>query len=155
MNGVGDKRFKPEESMTRAMLVTVLWRYEGAPEAGANRFSDVPDGQWYTAAVAWAAENGIVGGVGGGKFEPDGNVTREQIATILFRYAQKKGTASAERGSLSAFPDASSVSSYAREALAWAVAEQIMNGSDGWLLPQGDATRAQVAAILMRYIRNL
>ena len=115
----------------------------------------MPDGQWYTAAVAWAAENGIVGGVGGGKFEPDGNVTREQIATILFRYAQKKGTASAERGSLSAFPDASSVSSYAREALAWAVAEQIVNGSDGWLLPQGDATRAQVAAILMRYIRNL
>ena len=155
MNGVGDKRFKPEESMTRAMLVTVLWRYEGAPEAGTNRFSDVPDGQWYTAAVAWAAENGIVGGVGGGKFEPDGNVTREQIATILFRYAQKTGMASAERGSLSAFPDASSVSGYAREALAWAVAEQIVNGSDGWLLPQGDATRAQVAAILMRYIQSI
>lgn len=155
MNGVGDNKFDPEGSMTRAMLVTVLWRYEGSPKKGSNTFADVPNGQWYTDAIAWAAAEGVVGGVGNGKFEPDGNVTREQMATILFRYANKKGFDTSKRGNLSSFSDASKVSTYAKDALAWTVAEGIINGSDGYLLPQGDATRAQVSAILMRYIQNI
>ena len=155
MNGVGNDQFNPEGSMTRAMLVTVLWRYEGEPEAGKNTFSDVPNGQWYTKAVAWAAENGIVGGVGNNRFDPDGEITREQMATILFRYAEKKGIETGKRGSLNIFSDEKQLSAYAKDAVQWAVAEQIINGSDGKLLPQGSATRAQVATILMRFIENI
>ncbi|MGM9562639.1 MAG: leucine-rich repeat protein [Faecousia sp.] len=155
MKGVGNGKFDPEGSMTRAMLVTVLWRYEGEPAEGENTFIDVPDGTWYTEAVAWAAANGVVGGVGNGKFEPEGNITREQMATILFRYAQKKGIDTSKRGELSGFPDSGKVSSWAKDAMQWAVAEDIINGSDGKLLPQGNATRAQVATILMRFIENI
>ena len=155
MNGVGNGKFDPEGTMTRAMLVTVLWRYEGKPTEGKNSFTDVPNGIWYTDAVAWAAANGIVGGVGNGKFEPEGNVTREQMATILFRYAQKKGIDTSKRGDLSGFPDKGDISSWAKDAVQWAVAEKIINGSDGKLLPLGNATRAQVSAILMRFIENI
>ncbi|MGM9552901.1 MAG: leucine-rich repeat protein, partial [Faecousia sp.] len=155
MNGVGGNQFDPEGSMTRAMLVTVLWRFEGEPKDGTNTFSDVPNGQWYTGAVAWAAANGVVNGVGNGRFDPDGKITREQMATILFRYAQKKGIDTSKRGNLGGFPDANQVSSYAKDAVQWAVGEGIINGSDGKLLPQGSATRAQVATILMRYIENI
>ena len=155
MNGVGNGRFDPEGTMTRAMLVTVLWRYEGSPEEGANDFTDVPEGQWYTQAVAWAAENKIVGGVGHGRFDPEGEITREQMATILFRYAQFKGIDVSKRGDLSVFPDGSKVESWAKDAMQWAVAEGLINGSDGKLLPQGNATRAQVATILMRFIKNI
>ena len=155
MNGVGDDQFEPEESMTRAMLVTVLWRFEGEPEAGKNTFSDVPNGQWYTDAVAWAAANGVVNGVGNNLFDPEGKITREQMATILYRYAEKKGIDTGKRAELGAFPDAKQVSAYAKDPVQWAVAEKIINGSDGKLLPQGDATRAQVATILMRFIENI
>ena len=155
MNGVSDGLFAPNEPMTRAMLVTVLWRYEGSPEEGKNVFTDVPDGQWYAKAVAWAAENGIVGGVGDGKFDPNGNITREQMAAILFRYANKKGFDVTARGDLSKFPDAGKVSDWAKDPIAWAVAGGIIGGSDGKLLPQGSATRAQVATILMRFIENI
>ena len=157
MNGVGNDQFNPEGSMTRAMLVTVLWRYEGEPEGYENTFSDVnsKDGSWYVDAVAWAATNNIVGGVGNGKFDPEGEITREQMATILFRYANWKGIETSKRGDLSAFPDANKISAYAKEAIQWAVAEGIINGSDGKLLPQGNATRAQVATILMRFFENI
>ncbi|MGM9524109.1 MAG: leucine-rich repeat protein [Faecousia sp.] len=155
MNGVGDGQFDPEGSMTRAMLVTVLWRFEGEPEAGENPFSDVPNGQWYTDAVAWAAANGVVNGVGNNRFDPEGKITREQMATILYRYAEKKGIDTSKRAELGAFPDAKQVSAYAKDTMQWAVAEKIINGSDGKLLPQGDATRAQVATILMRFIENI
>ena len=154
MNGVGNGRFDPNGSMTRAMLVTVLWRYEGSPEEGVNGFTDVPDGQWFTKAVAWAAENGIVGGIGGGKFDPNGNVTREQMAAILFRYADQKDIDTSERATLN-FPDAAKVSAWATDAIAWTVAEGIIGGSDGMLLPQGNATRAQVSTILMRFIEDV
>ena len=154
MNGVGGGKFDPEGSMTRAMLVTVLWRYEGEPAEGENTFTDVPEGTWYTGAVAWAASNGIVGGIGNGKFDPDGSITREQMATILYRYAQKKGIDTSKRGELSGFADSGNVSSWAKDALQWTVAEGIINGSDGKLLPQGNATRAQVSAILMRFLEN-
>ena len=155
MDGVGNGKFAPDSPMTRAMLVTVLWRYEGSPKEGTNGFSDVPNGKWYTDAVAWASENGIVGGVGNNKFDPNGNITREQMVAILYRYAQKKGFDTSERGDLSSFPDRAKVSSYAKDAIAWAVGEGILNGSGGKLLPQGNATRAQVSAILMRYIEGI
>ena len=152
MNGVGAGRFDPEGSMTRAMLVTVLWRNAGSPQEGENTFADVPDGTWYTAAVAWAAKNGVVNGVGNGKFDPDGAITREQMTAILLRFAAANGVDTSKRADLSSFPDAGSVSAWAKDALAWTVAEGIIGGSDGKLLPQGNATRAQVAAILMRFL---
>ncbi len=159
MNGTGSNTFEPESTMTRAMLVTVLWRYANAPKPGANPFTDVPNGKWYTDAVAWAAENGVVNGVGDGKFEPDGSVTREQMATILYRYAQKTGIDTSKHTELSAFPDASRVSAYARAPMQWIVAEGVIGGSrengQDWLNPQGNATRAEVATILMRFIENV
>ena len=155
--GTSDHTFEPEAAMTRAMLVTVLWRYEGQPKGYQNTFTDVnaKNGGWYIDAVAWAAANGVVNGVGNGRFDPEGKITREQMATILFRYAQKKGIDTSKRGSLGGFSDAERVSVYAKDALQWAVGEGIINGSDGKLLPQGSATRAQVATILMRYIENI
>jgi len=158
-NGVSNDSFAPQTSMTRAMLVTVLWRYEGSPQEGKNTFSDVKDGQWYTQAIAWAAENEIVGGVGNGKFAPDATVTREQLATILYRYCASKGLDVSKRAELSSFPDAGKVGSWAKEAVSWAVAEGVIsgvqNGSKVYLQPQGSATRAQVATILMRCIENI
>lgn len=155
MNGVGNGRFAPDGTMTRAMLVTVLWRYAGSPAAGENGFTDVPDGAWYAAAVAWAAENGIVNGVGAGKFNPNGDITREQMAAILFRFAQRNDLNTGAHGDLSGFPDRAKVSSYAVDAIVWAVGAGLLRGADGKLLPQGSATRAQLAAILMRFIENI
>lgn len=159
MNGVGDSKFEPEEGMTRAMLVTVLWRYEGSPKQRPSTFSDVRRGQWYSEAVSWAAKNGIVTGVGDNKFEPDTQITREQIATILYRYAQKKCADTSARGSLSAFPDNGKVNGWAKTALQWCVGEGLIGGTNEngrvYLDPQGTATRAQVATILMRYIEKL
>ena len=155
MNGVGNNKFEPETAMSRAMLVTVLWRYAGQPKEGKNTFCDVPDVQWYTDAVAWAAKNGVVNGVGDNRFEPEGKVTREQMATILFRYANQIDADTGKRGDLKAFADYKQVSEYALVPMRWAVAEKIINGSDGCLLPNGDATRAQVAAILMRFVQKI
>lgn len=160
MNGVGKGAFEPDSSMTRAMLVTVLWRYAGSPAGGVNSFTDVPDGNcWYTEAVSWAAANGIVQGVGNDKFDPDSNITREQMAAILFRYAAMSGFDTSARGNLDQYPDQGNVSGYAREALAWANAEGLIRGTDngnGIILdPRGSATRAQVATIIMRFIRTV
>lgn len=156
-DGTSANTFEPETAMTRAMLVTVLWRYEGQPKGYRNTFTDVnaKDGSWYLDAVAWAASNGIVNGVGNGRFDPDGKITREQMAAILFRYAQSERIDTSKRGDLGDFPDTNKISAYAKDAIGWAVGEGIINGSDGKLLPQGNATRAQVAAILMRYIENI
>lgn len=157
MNGVGGNRFDPNGGMTRAMLVTVLWRYAGQPMGYENKFTDVnaKSGSWYIDAVAWAAENEIVNGVGNNKFDPNGKITREQMAAILFRYANKSGIDTSKRGNLNSFPDASRTASWAKDAVQWTVAEGIINGSDGKLLPKGNATRAQVATILMRFIENI
>lgn len=159
MNGTSATSFAPDETMTRAMLVTVLWRYAGSPAVGTNSFSDVPNDSWYTAAVAWAAETGVVSGIGEGKFAPNGNITREQMATILYRYSNYIELDTTARTDLSTFPDTSSISGYAKEAINWAVAlgliNGIQNGNTVTLAPQGNATRAQVAAILMRYIESL
>ena len=159
MNGVGSGKFEPDTATTRAMLVTVLWRYAGSPTDGANDFKDVPNGKWFTQAVAWAAKNGIVTGVGSGKFDPDGTLTREQLATILFRYAKLQGKLSPSRAGFSKFEDGKRVQSWAKEAMQWAVAEEIIGGTGMsgklYLDPQGNATRAQVATILMRFIENV
>ncbi|MBQ4565622.1 MAG: leucine-rich repeat protein [Oscillospiraceae bacterium] len=159
MQGVGEGCFAPESPMTRAMLVTVLWRYAGQPAEGTNSFTDVPSNVWYTQAVAWAAENGIVTGIGGGRFDPDGQITREQLAVILYRYCKSIGIDTSPSAELSAFPDAAKVSPYAAEALSWAVKTGLVTGSASggkvYLEPQGKATRAQVATILMRWLETL
>ena len=157
-NGMSDTAFEPNTPMTRGMLVTVLWRYEGQPEEGKNIFSDVGGGLWYTDAVAWAASKGIVTGVGEGKFDPNGKITREQMAAILYRYSKSKGYDTGAAGNLNAFPDAAKVSNWAKEAYSWAVAEGLITGNKingvTMLDPQGNATRAQVATILMRFIEK-
>ena len=125
MNGVGGDRFSPEGTVTRAQLVTILYRVAGSPEtAFKGTFTDVADEQWYSLPIEWAAANGIVNGVGGGRFNPEGKITREQIAAILYRYA---GSPEVE-GSLSTFPDAASVSAYAVNALIWATQQKLING---------------------------
>lgn len=155
MNGVGNGKFNPEGNMTRAMLVTVLWRYTGSPWFPASPFRDVPSGQWYTDAVSWASANEIVSGVSPDKFDPNGNITREQMAAILYRYANRYHMNTSAHGSIYSFVDGSTVHDYAREAFSWAIGARIINGvSSELLLPQGNATRAQVATILMRFIEG-
>lgn len=157
--GMSSTSFGPNVAMTRAMLVTVLWRYAGEPADGSNIFSDVPDGKWYTQAIAWAAKNNVVAGMGNGKFNPNGMVTREQMASILYRYAKSLGIDVSARADLSGFADSGKVSGWARESVQWAVAVGIVSGSPSggknYLQPQGNATRAQVASILMRFIENV
>lgn len=158
--GTTDTTFAPDMTMTRAMLVSVLWRLAGEPAPkGTNTFDDVPDGAWYTDAVTWAAENGVVAGIGNGCFDPSGAVTREQTAVILFNYAQSKGYDVSARADLSAFPDAGSVSDWAQDALAWANASGLISGAvrdtQTILDPQGSASRAQVAMILMGYVEHV
>ena len=150
MNGTGDGIFQPDGALTRAMLVTILYRSAGEPSVDGlkNPFQDVADGQWYTKAVVWAAGKGIVNGTSETTFDPDASITREQIAAILHRYAGKPET----KGELASFPDAATVSDYAKTAMAWTVEKGIIGGSDGKLDPRSNATRAQVAAILMRYL---
>lgn len=158
--GMTPTTFVPNATMTRAMLVSVLWRLAGEPAPKApNTFVDVPDGAWYTDAVTWAAENGVVSGIGGSRFDPSGFVTREQTAEILYNYAHSKGYDVSARADLTAFPDAGSVSGWAEEALSWANAAGLINGTvcDGQTIldPQGSASRAQVAMILMNYVEHV
>ena len=155
MVGTTSTTFAPKDTLTRAMLVTVLYRMAGSPAVDApSGFTDVADGQWYSDAIAWAAANGIVNGVGNNRFAPSEPVTREQLAAIFFRYAKAEAP---EADVLSGYPDAESVSTYARDAMAWAVSTGLVTGSkeaDGtYLAPQGLAAREQAAAILMRYVK--
>lgn len=153
MNGTGNGLFDPNGTVSRAQLVTILYRVAGSPETEfKGTFMDVPGDQWYSNAIEWAAENGVVNGIGGGKFGPDRSITREEIATILYRYSGSPPVQS----SLNAFPDKYSVSTFASDALVWATSEELINGvsSDGLtsLAPKNNATRAQIAAIIMRYL---
>lgn len=155
-SGTSDTTFSPNTSMTRAMLVTVLYRLEGQPAVnGRSGFSDVQYNGYYEDAVTWAADNGIVNGTSTSTFSPNVNVTREQMAAILYRYAQYKKYNTAASSSLNSFSDHTSVSGYAEASLQWSVAEKLVNGSNGKLMPTGNATRAQVAAILHRFVENV
>ena len=159
--GTSNSIFAPDQHLTRAMMVTVLWRAAGCPEnKSASVFADVADGAYYAKAVAWAAENGVVLGTSAKTFSPNDNVTREQMAVILFRYAKLCGKAGSSGGDLSSFADAGSVSAYAADAMAWAVKNGIIlgvRGTDGtyYLNAKGSATRAQAAAVFMRYANNI
>ena len=155
-NGTSATTFSPNSTMTRSMLVTVLWRMEGEPTANsANPFADVAAGTWYTDAVVWASSAGIVNGTSAAAFDPDGSVTREQIAAILYRYAKIKGWDISGASSLSTFLDGPQVSDWAARAVEWAYAEGLITGKDGGRLdPQGQASRAEVATILMRLLES-
>lgn len=151
LNGSSQTTFGPEASMTRGMFVTVLGNMTGIDTGlyPGTRFDDVPASEYYASRINWATENGIVSGLGGGKFGPENSVTREQAAIMLYNYAKRTGNDTSYSASVyNSFPDTSAVSSYAVEPLKWATSQGIINGSDGKLNPQGTATRAQIAAIL-------
>ena len=157
MDGVGGNRFAPNSATTRAQLVTILYRMEGQPAvSGDLPFTDVEAGTWYTNAVGWAAQNGIVNGVGDDTFAPGNDLTREQLVTILYRYAETKGYDVSASADLAGYPDGEEIQAYAREAMAWAVAENIIQGmEDDTLKPAGNASRAQIATILMRFCEGV
>ena len=155
--GVSANTFDPNGSTTRAMVVTVLWRMAGEPAAGVSSFSDVNDEVWYADAVTWAAENGIVNGVGDGLFKPDANITREQLAVILYNYAdfmeyEMSGDLDTN---IPSYNDATNISQYAYSSLDWACGSGLIEGAAGKLDPKGQATRAQISAILMRFMENI
>ena len=150
--GVSDTLFRPAGTMQRGMMTTVLHRLAGEPPTAYSPvFTDIPSGQWYTQGTIWAGAMGVVSGVEPGRFDPSANVTRQEIAVILHRYAEKMGYDVSASASLAGFRDAGSVASWGTRALSWAVGAGILNGSDGALLPDGDATRAEVAAMLHRF----
>lgn len=153
MAGTAADVFAPNATTTRAMIVTILYRLEGSPAVtGTSAFVDVPAGQWYTDAVNWAAANQIVKGTSATTFAPNDSITREQMAAILYRYAQYKGYDVTKQADLSGYSDNGQVSAYAKDALAWANAAKLINGvTNTTLAPQGNATRAQVSAILHRF----
>lgn len=155
MAGVTEKEFYPEFATSRAMVVTILYRQEGEPAVGNKSFSDIKPNQWYTTAIAWGAENGIVAGYTDGTFGPDHPITREQMAAIIQRYAAFKGLDTSKRANLNIFPDGNTVSNWAKANVEWAVGEKLINGMNGRLYPQAEAARAQVATILKIYCTNL
>ena len=157
MGGTREGAFSPDAMLTRAMLVTILYRNEGQPPIGAAApFSDVASGQWYSDAIAWASANGIVDGYGDGRFGPNDSITREQLVTMLYNYAQWKGLDVSKSNGLSAFTDSGEVSGYAQGAMAWAVAEGLVTGRTlTTLAPKGTATRAEAATLLQRFIEEI
>ena len=157
MRGTSADKFSPYSTTTRAMIVTVLYRMEGEPDAGENSFVDVPDGAYYTDAVAWASENGIVNGYGQGRFGPNDSITREQLAAILYRYSVYKGydVSVGEDTNILSFDDIADLSDYAFTSMQWACGAGLIGGmGDGRLAPKGNATRCQIAAVLHRYCDN-
>ena len=158
MNGTADNTFSPKANTTRGMVVTVLYRLENQPSTSAASFTDVASGAYYANAVAWANANGIVSGYGSGKFGPNDKVTREQLAAILYRYAQYKkyDVSVGEDTNILSYDDAQSISSYAIPAIQWACGADVVTGKSGSKLdPKGNATRAEVAAMLMRFCENV
>lgn len=152
MNGMSGTTFAPDESTTRAMLVTMLYRLNQPVVQGENPFEDVPGDTWYTDAVIWANAHGIVNGIAG-KFQPDVPITREQLATMLYRYAEDSGLNPSGTADLTKFSDGATVSAWAETAMAWAVQEGLIQGrGNGCIAPSASATRAEVATILMRFM---
>lgn len=156
MNGVSATSFAPNSNLTRAMMAAVLYNLEDQPTQADSSFTDVVDGSWYADAVNWAAANNIVSGYGDGIFGPNDNITREQMASILYRYAEYKGYDVSAVGDLGQFNDADNVSEWANDVMRWAVGAGLINGmGDGSVAPQGTATRAQVATVLMNFCENI
>lgn len=150
--GLTATRFGPDDGMTRAMLVQVLYRMSGSKAASTAQFTDVADGKWYAEAIAWASENGIVNGFTDGRFQPDTLITRQQLAAILYRYDTYRGHTPQGSAALDGYADAASVESWAAEAMSWANGNGLVTGvTPTTLVPNGTATRAQVAVILSRY----
>ncbi len=155
MSGTGSYVFSPDGATTRGMIVTILYRLEGSPACGSASFSDVSSGKYYAQAVAWAAETGIVSGYSASRFGPENAITREQLAAILYRYAAYKGYAVSELSSLTGYADNDLVAAYAKTPFAWAVQAGIISGTGAnRLSPSAGATRAQVAAMLMRFCQS-
>lgn len=155
MAGTSADKFSPRTNTSRAMVVTILYRLDGSPETAPGSFPDVGAGQWYTDAVGWASQNGIVKGYSNGRFGPGDDITREQMAAILYRYAQHKNQDVSKTGDLSTFVDAGKVSGYAAAEMGWAVGSGLITGKDGNRLdPQGKATRSEAAAILTRFCQG-
>ena len=152
MAGTSGTTFAPDQDASRAMIATILWRLAGSPAVnGPVMYEDVEQGQWYSEAICWAASEGVVVGYGNGEFGPNDAITREQLCTMLWRYAGSPGAET----SLSGYTDADSVSNFARQAMAWAVEQRIMTGTTSTTLsPQGMATRAQAAAMLLRFFES-
>ena len=155
MNGVGNNLFAPSSNLTRGMIAQVLYNLEGTPAAGNGVFTDVAADQWYADAVNWAAANDIVGGYGNGKFGPEDDITREQMAQILYNYATFKGYDVSVQDDLSTFNDGAKTSDWALSAMKWAVGSGLLQGYNGNLNPTGTATRAEVAQILMNFCENI
>ena len=156
IDSAGNTIFSPNTATTRGMVVTILYRYEGSPSAGVSSFQDVAPSQYYSSAVSWASANKVVNGYEDGLFRPDQMITREQMAAILYRYAQYKGIDVSGQANLASYSDADRISSYAAAPMAWANYAGLINGmEDHTLQPNGSATRAQVAAILMRFCENI
>ena len=156
MLGTSKTLFSPYGTATRGMMATILWRMEGSPAPkGKNSFTDVEAGKWYADAITWTAENGIFAGYGKDKFGPDDPITREQLAAIFYRYADYKGYDLTVKGDLDKFKDADKITDYAKTAMQWAVGSSLVKGKSGNLLdPQGTATRAEIAAMLHRFIEK-
>ena len=156
MLGTSKTLFSPHGTVMRGMMATILWRMEGSPvPKGKNSFTDVEAGKWYADAITWTAENGIFAGYGKDKFGPDNPITREQLAAIFYRYADYKGYDLTVKGNLDKFKDADKITDYAKTAMQWAVGSGLMKGKSGNLLdPQGTATRAEIAAMLHRFIEK-
>jgi len=155
MGGVSDKEFAPQSNLTRGMLVTILYRLSDEPECEEPEFSDVKEDAWYSKGIAWAAENGIVNGVGGGMFAPDTNITREQIAVIMYNFSKFSEIDVTGKAEILGYSDNSQISEWANDAMEWAVGYGLISGKgDNILDPKGNATRAEIATILSRYIKK-
>lgn len=156
MAGTGDRIFSPQQTTTRGMIVTILHRMAGSPEAEAQDFTDVDVDAWYAPAISWSIESGVGAGYGGGLFGPDDAITREQMASFLYRYAELKDYDVSAVGDLNDFADASAVSDWAEDVMSWALGAELFAGRDNnQLAPQGLTTRAEAATILMRYCENI
>ena len=152
---MSDTEFAPNSDITRAMFVTVLYRIENEPQTAKAAFIDIESGSYYEKAVAWASNNGIVFGISENQFAPNDNITREQMAAIIYRYATVKGYDITASGS-TAYTDNSDISDYAKDAVIWAAEKSVMTGNtDGSFAPKANTTRAQAAAVFMRMIENL
>lgn len=155
MQGVGNNCFEPDAPLTRAMFVTVLYRIENEPETKAPKFTDIENGSWYENAIGWANENNIVYGISDTEFAPNMNITREQMAAILYRYAQIKGYDNSNNVSIN-YTDADTISEYSLNAVTWTSTHSIMTGNEkSEFVPRKNATRAETASVIMRMIENL